>query len=89
MMRCKEVARLMTSDLVSSSSLIRRMELRLHLMMCKHCSRLMKQLKELRTAARRIAGQIDYELDQGTGKEMKARILSKLFQNHQNPPQSQ
>ena len=86
MMRCNEVAKLVTSDLLTSSSLIKRMEVRLHLMMCEHCSRLLRQLKELRAAARGIAGLFDHELDQGTGQEMETRILRKISHDHQDPP---
>jgi hypothetical protein len=49
----------------------------------------MKQLKDLRAGARRIAGKIDRELDRETGEKMEARILNKLSRNHHNPPQSQ
>lgn len=87
MIRCKEVATLLSSDLFASKSLLKRMEIRLHLMMCEHCSRLLKQLKGLRAAARRIAGSIDRELDQEAGKEMESRLLRKLSQRRHNPPQ--
>jgi len=88
MIRCKEVARLMTSDLISGQSLLKRMEIHLHLMMCKHCSRLQKQLKQLASAARRMVGFVDRELDSDAGKEMESRILRKLSHEGQGPPQS-
>jgi hypothetical protein len=88
MIRCKEVATLISSDLLASKSLLKRVEIRLHLMMCEHCSRLLRQMKQLRAAARRIAGSIDHELDCEAGKEMEARLLRKLSRGPDNPPQS-
>lgn len=89
MISCKEVAALISSDLLASKSLIKRVEIRLHLMMCKHCSRLMKQLEQLHVAAGRIGGEIDHELDREAGKEMEARILQKLSGKSDGPPRSQ
>ncbi len=88
MICCKEVARLMTSDLISGQSLLKRMELHLHLMMCKHCSRLQRQLKQLASAARSMVGLVDRELDDDAAKEMESRVLRKLSHENPGPPHS-
>jgi hypothetical protein len=48
MIKCKSVAKLLTSDGLAGLSRWKRAEVRLHLMMCKYCSRLARQLEQLR-----------------------------------------
>ena len=54
MISCKKVAELLTSDQIQSQSWWKRMEVRLHLAMCDLCSRLARQLEQLRSGARRM-----------------------------------
>jgi hypothetical protein len=53
MISCKSVARLLLSDQLSAQSWWRRMEVRLHLAMCRFCSRLARQLEQLHSGARK------------------------------------
>jgi sigma54-dependent transcription regulator len=55
MISCKEVATLMMSDQARTSSRWTRMQLRLHLAMCRYCSRLARQLRQLSIASRKLA----------------------------------
>ncbi len=52
MISCKNVAKLLMSDGLAAQSRWKRMEVRLHLAMCKFCSRLERQIKQIRAAAR-------------------------------------
>ena len=45
MLSCKEIVRLLSSD--QAVPLMKRAELKMHLMMCKHCSRYSKHLQIL------------------------------------------
>jgi hypothetical protein len=54
MITCRNVAKLLTSDELAALKWWRRAEVRLHLLMCKYCSRLARQLQQLRAAARRV-----------------------------------
>ncbi len=54
MISCKNVAKLIMSDRLQEQSWWKRMEVRLHLAMCGLCSRLARQVEQLRSAARRM-----------------------------------
>lgn len=54
MLSCKEVVRAVSSD--QELSFMRRLELKLHFMMCKHCSRYLRQIKILKKSVREYAG---------------------------------
>ena len=57
MISCKSVATLLMSDQLQAQSRWRRMEVRLHLAMCRFCSRLARQIEQLRSATRRVSEQ--------------------------------
>ena len=57
MISCKNVARLLMSDQLQAQSWWKRMEVRLHLAMCRFCSRLARQVEQLRSAARGVIQQ--------------------------------
>lgn len=57
MISCKNVATLLMSDQLQAQSRWKRMEVRLHLAMCRLCSRLARQLEQMRSAARRTGDQ--------------------------------
>ncbi len=52
MLSCKEVARIVASDLLDDLAWGRRLALRLHLLMCRHCRRYAQQLRAIAAAAR-------------------------------------
>lgn len=52
MFNCKEVTRMVSESLDRSVPLFQRMGIRIHLMMCKFCTRYRKQLLILREAIR-------------------------------------
>jgi hypothetical protein len=57
MISCKNVAKLLMSDQLQAQSWWKRMEVRLHLAMCRFCSRLARQIEQLRSAARGVTQQ--------------------------------
>lgn len=70
MITCKSVARLLTSDEVTTLGWWRRAEVRMHLLLCKYCSRLARQLRQMRSAVRKTPDSADPGLED--------RIISRL-----------
>ncbi len=73
MISCRNVARLLTSDELAAQSRWKRMEVRLHLAMCKFCSRLARQLELMRIAARRLPDSTKED------KDLEERLARRLF----------
>ena len=63
MISCKNVAKLLMSDQLQAQRWWKRMEVRLHLAMCRFCSRLARQMEQLRSAARRVSQQGEADPD--------------------------
>ncbi len=59
MLRCREVARILASDQLRDASWIRRLSMRIHLAMCRHCGRYGKQLDLIGTEVRRSSAATD------------------------------
>ncbi len=78
MIRCKSVAELITSDRLKAASFRVRLEVKLHLWMCRYCARLARQIEQLRIAASRFAGSLDRETTGTAGEELDDRILKKV-----------
>ena len=72
MISCKNVAKLLMSDQLQAQSWWRRMEVRLHLAMCRFCSRLARQIEQLRSATRRMSEQ--EEADSGVEDRLIRRL---------------
>lgn len=77
MIRCKSVAELITSDQLKDASLRVRLQVKLHLWMCRYCARLARQIEQLRLAAK-LARSLDRETAGTAGDELEARILKKV-----------
>lgn len=74
MYACAEVARYISSDEYRTAGIFKRLGSRLHLAMCKHCSRYLRQLQALAIAARSVGSAV-------TPAEIEAarnRILQEL-----------
>jgi hypothetical protein len=56
MIPCEEVARVAASKELASSPLRRRLAVRIHLLMCRHCRRYVQQLGVIDAAARQRWG---------------------------------
>lgn len=75
MMRCREVARLLSAGETSELPWRRRFAVRLHLMMCGHCSRFARQLAWLGRTARDLAR--GFEEDEAVAG-LETRVLRRL-----------
>ena len=73
MMSCREVHRIVASDAVPSLGLRDRLRLRLHVFMCHHCARYLRQLAALARHARRALGQ---EPDPAHCRRLTAAIMA-------------
>jgi predicted anti-sigma-YlaC factor YlaD len=78
MMRCKAVAELLTSDRLGDEPFWVRLQVKLHLGMCKYCSRLARQMEQLRLAASRFSRSFDRERAGPEGEDLEARLLRRL-----------
>jgi hypothetical protein len=74
MMSCKEVAQMMMSDQLLSEGVWKRLSVRMHLMMCRHCATFARQLERLRASAR----QLFVEADRADLEDLESRFLHKL-----------
>lgn len=74
MISCKNVSTLLTSDQLQAQSWWKRVEVRLHLAMCDFCSRLARQLEQMRSAARKTGE--ENEADPG----LEDRLIRRLSQ---------
>jgi anti-sigma factor RsiW len=52
MTRCSEVVRLVSSDEYLAAGFLKKLQIRLHLAMCEHCSKYVKQLRAIAAAVR-------------------------------------
>lgn len=50
MYRCSEVVRLISTDEYLSAGLLTRLRIRLHLALCRHCARYLRQLRAIEKA---------------------------------------
>lgn len=69
---CKNVAKLLLSEQLQSQKWWKRMEVRLHLSMCDLCSRLARQIKQLRAGARTMSTQAEPD------SELEERLIRKI-----------
>jgi hypothetical protein len=78
MIRCRNVAELLTSDRLRDASIATRLEVRVHLWMCRRCARLARQVKMMREAAAKLASAIGREKTAPTGEDLESRLFRKL-----------
>jgi hypothetical protein len=55
MLKCNQVTRLVAAEEYQELGVMKKMEFRLHLMMCSHCHRYVDQIKRLGSGARQRA----------------------------------
>ena len=73
MISCKNVASLLLSDELHAQSRWKRMEVRVHLTMCGLCSRLARQIDQMRSGARKMSAQDEASPD------LEERLLRRLL----------
>ncbi len=72
MISCKNGSKLLMEDRLASQSRWTRMQVRLHLAMCDLCSRLARQLEQIRSAARQV-GDADPGLEERLIRKLSGR----------------
>ncbi len=75
MKTCKEVSELLSRD--EELSLFVRAELKMHVMMCKHCFRYAEHLKMMKAGFRNLFSKIT-TVDNSKVKEMENKIIKKI-----------
>lgn len=83
MLTCKEVCYIVSESLDGKLPWRERLRVRFHLLMCKACQQMVRQMELLRAAARRYesTGEEAMHPQQETlSKEVSARILARLRQ---------
>ena len=86
MFKCKEVTRMVSESLDRKLPLYQRIGLRIHLLMCKFCSRFKKQLLFLRETIRlHVERGNDTELSTKLPPEARERIRKSIQNNSFKP----
>ena len=88
MLSCKDVCYSVSESLDGKLPLHKRLGVRFHLLMCKACQRMVRQMELLRAAAHRYESGKDmtHPPDQKTlSKEANARILARLQRAESDP----
>lgn len=74
MMTCKEVSTLVSTGGLSDAPLSRRLAVRLHLAMCRHCRALRRQVEAVARAARAAAAALEAE----PSRDFESKIAERL-----------
>ena len=77
---CPEVVRILSLGMDKQLSLMMRMKLRIHYLMCSFCERYMKQLKYIRQVSREFPEKIGEISDATLPAEAKQRLKEALRQ---------
>lgn len=76
MLKCKEISSLISSDNLGEAGFMKRMEVRIHLMMCKHCARYFDQIKSVGQGAKELA--CKHEADPQQIQRMEEIIMDEV-----------
>ncbi len=77
---CPEVVRILSLGMDKQLSLMMRMKLRIHYLMCSFCERYMKQLKYIRQVSRQFPDKIGEVSDASLSADAKEQIKAALRQ---------
>ena len=77
---CPEVTRILSLGMDEKLSLMMRMKLRIHYLMCSFCERYMKQLKYMRQVSREFPAKIGDVSDASLPSDAKERMKAALRQ---------
>ena len=86
MLKCKEVAGILSSDGLDEAPWTRRLSVRFHLTMCRHCRCYAAQLRAIGAAANRILGRRGDTGDPEVLQRLEKAILEKRPDGAQGPP---
>ncbi len=82
MLTCKDVAKAIGQDELLTASWRRRLALRVHLLMCRHCRRYAAQIRAIGTAARRLFR------EQGEDPKALERLQERILSRRDTTPGS-
>ncbi len=75
MLKCKEITELIGSEGLEEQPIRRRLSVRLHLLMCRHCRSYAGQLRSIGEAARGLFGRESESSDPTVEERLKRTIL--------------
>lgn len=78
MIRCRNVAELLTSGRLREAGFGTKFQVRMHLWMCRHCARLARQVRLMGEVASKLATAIGREKTACAGEDLESRLLRKL-----------
>ncbi len=80
MLKCHEVSHLAASGGIARAGLLKRLEFRLHLMMCRHCRNYVRQVARIGAAAAKLFGAGTEDAD------AVARVEARVLASVRKPP---
>jgi len=83
---CDDVSRAIATDELAAAGWRRRLSIKLHLLMCRHCRRYAHQLTVIGAATRRMFGQDP--LDPDSRDRLRSSILRQIPPTYSEPPRS-
>jgi len=82
MLTCKEVSRSIASDELGAVDGKRRLAVKFHLLMCRHCRRYARQMQEIGDAAKQVFG--GDSPDQESRDRLRDSILDQIPTSHKD-----
>lgn len=79
MLKCKEVVKVVSSD--QPVSFLQKIEIKMHLLMCRHCHRYVKQLDLIKTGFIRLFESKYKSADENKIHEIENQVLEKVNKN--------
>lgn len=75
MLPCKEIVRILSSD--EKIGFLRKLELKMHLAMCNHCSAYRKHLESMKNGFKNLFSKIT-ATDSNTVRNLESKIISNI-----------
>ena len=75
MLPCKDIVKLLSSE--EKVTLLQRAELKMHLMMCEHCSTYSRQLKFMRNGFKKLFSKLT-TLRPGAVEQLETKVIQKI-----------
>lgn len=73
MLKCNQVSRIVSTDDYQELGFMKKVEFKMHLMMCSHCKRYVDQIKSMGTVGRELARSLEADEEQLVRMEEKIR----------------
>ena len=74
MLACKDVTRLWATEEIRRAPLMRKLAVRIHLLMCRHCRRYLRELAAIGAAARSLANRLGNT--DGSSADLERRVIA-------------